>query len=377
MRRRRNARCPPVAPGEDHPCRRLVTDGRIVRVRDIRRIARSAPATIAGLGNDEKLGATLPAAARARQCRHRCPVDSGPHTPHRACGKCQPRRPFSPRSASSPLVTTRTVAPGGTDSQTNCRTRSTSASYAGLVALRVRQPLRPHFASHRSRFAWNSAPYSPVSAEPSDRRLAEVVDEGVLCAGNAEPGAPDAHREVVVFEEANLEALVERPNGVPDVAPHRGTEHRRRADVEDDRHDARAHVARESMRVRHRCGRETSISASLPARLVTAPMQTNPLRRSDASTSRSSHPLTGIVSLFRKTMTSTASERHAAIGCGSEAGVVGRQLDANARVARASSTGIRGVPSADPLSTTITSKSVDVSAARRLSRQSRVKTSPS
>ena len=68
--------------------------------------------------------------------------------------------------------------------------------------------------------------------QPSYRRLAEVMDEHILGARDAEPRCPDPHRQVVIFEESDVKPGVERPGRVPYRAPQRGTEQRGGTDVE-------------------------------------------------------------------------------------------------------------------------------------------------
>ena len=68
--------------------------------------------------------------------------------------------------------------------------------------------------------------------QPTYRRLAEVMDEHVFGARDAEPRRPNSHRKIVIFEESDLEAGVERADRIPYRAPQRGTEHRGRTDVE-------------------------------------------------------------------------------------------------------------------------------------------------
>ena len=55
--------------------------------------------------------------------------------------------------------------------------------------------------------------------EPTDRCLAEMMYEDILRTDDSITGVPDAHRIIVVFEEADFETLVERTDFVPHIAP--------------------------------------------------------------------------------------------------------------------------------------------------------------
>src|SRR5262245_19008428 len=52
------------------------------------------------------------------------------YVPFDSCGKCQPIDPLKLTSASSPLLTTATVAPDGTHVSTVARMRTTSLPYS-------------------------------------------------------------------------------------------------------------------------------------------------------------------------------------------------------------------------------------------------------
>src|SRR5262249_16314965 len=106
--------------------------------------------------------------------------------------------------------------------------RAVAGSFAALVRLPRHSPLvfPPHAVGVKETAVLTGR------TQPADRRLSEVMDEHIVRADDAVSLLPHANRVIGVFEEADLEPLVEWTDSVPHLAADRRAEHRRRTDVE-------------------------------------------------------------------------------------------------------------------------------------------------
>src|SRR5690606_1411904 len=106
------------------------------------------------------------------------------------------------------------------------RARETASPPSGAIT--VRNPRTPlGLVDRLVRFEQGAL---ALAAQRIEARRQMVVDEHVLCAGDAEPGLLHAAAVVVVLEEADAEGLVHAADALERVAAHRHAEERGRAD---------------------------------------------------------------------------------------------------------------------------------------------------
>ena len=215
--------------------------------------------------------------------------------------------PFEPQQLAVALADHRDPRAGRHGSRHELTDAADQLAIRGLLAPLVRLPRDAPLLLPPRAVRVEDRAVLPRGPEPADRRLPEVMHEHVLGADDAIARLTHAHRVVVVFEQADLEALVERSDRLPDLAPHRRAEHRHRPDVEQLARMRRHVRARE--RAQLAVGAIRGVDLGLVAGAIRhRPEQADPLDPRDDRQSARAIRRSTIVSLFSSTTTVAARD---------------------------------------------------------------------